>query len=331
MFDFVSFIPRAVMQGIPLLYGSTGETLTEKSGNLNLGIPGIMYVGAISGVIGGFLYESSLSSPDAIRALPAILIPLVCSMVGSLLMGLLYCFLTVTLRANQNVTGLALTTFGVGFGTFFGGSLIKLSGSSMPYLALSASSAIYRRTLPFAESTGWFGQIFLSYGFLAYAAIIVSLGVAYILKRTRVGLHLRAVGESPNTADAAGINVNRYKYVATCVGSMIAGLGGLYYVMDYSSGIWANNAFGDRGWLAIALVIFSIWRPNVGILSSILFGGLYILHMYIPTGMNLAIKEIYKMLPYVVTIIVLVVTSVRNKRENQPPQSLGLPYFREER
>ena len=331
MFDFVSFIPRAVMQGIPLLYGSTGETLTEKSGNLNLGIPGIMYVGAISGVIGGFLYESSLSSPDAIRALPAILIPLVCSMVGSLLMGLLYCFLTVTLRANQNVTGLALTTFGVGFGTFFGGSLIKLSGSSMPYLALSASSAIYRRTLPFAESTGWFGQIFLSYGFLAYAAIIVSLVVAYILKHTRMGLHLRAVGESPNTADAAGINVNRYNYVATCVGSMIAGLGGLYYVMDYSSGIWANNAFGDRGWLAIALVIFSIWRPNVGILSSILFGGLYILHMYIPTGMNLAIKEIYKMLPYVVTIIVLVVTSVRNKRENQPPQSLGLPYFREER
>ncbi|MBR1606553.1 MAG: ABC transporter permease [Clostridia bacterium] len=331
MFDFVSFIPRAVMQGIPLLYGSTGETLTEKSGNLNLGIPGIMYVGAISGVIGGFLYESSLSSPDAIKALPAILIPLVCSMIGSLLMGLLYCFLTVTLRANQNVTGLALTTFGVGFGTFFGGSLIKLSGSSTPYLALSASSAIYRRTLPFAESTGWFGQIFLSYGFLAYAAIIISLVVAYILKHTRMGLHLRAVGESPNTADAAGINVNRYKYVATCVGSMIAGLGGLYYVMDYSSGIWANNAFGDRGWLAIALVIFSIWRPNVGILSSILFGGLYILHMYIPTGMNLAIKEIYKMLPYVVTIIVLVVTSVRNKRENQPPQSLGLPYFREER
>ena len=331
MFDFISFIPRAVVQGIPLLLGSTGETLTEKSGNLNLGIPGIMYVGAISGVIGGFLYESSLSSPDAIRALPAILIPLVCSMIGSLLMGLLYCFLTVTLRANQNVTGLALTTFGVGFGTFFGGSLIKLSGSSMPYLALSASSAIYRRTLPFAVNTGWFGQIFFSYGFLAYAAIIISLVVAYILKHTRVGLHLRAVGESPNTADAAGINVNRYKYVATCVGSMIAGLGGLYYVMDYSSGIWANNAFGDRGWLAIALVIFSIWRPNVGILSSILFGGLYILHMYIPTGMNLAIKEIYKMLPYVVTIIVLVVTSVRNKRENQPPQSLGLPYFREER
>jgi len=331
MFDFVSFIPRAVMQSIPLLYGSTGETLTEKSGNLNLGIPGIMYVGAISGVIGGFFYESSLPSPAAFNPLWAVLIPLFASLLGSLLMGLLYCFLTVTLRANQNVTGLALTTFGVGFGNFFGGSLIKLSGNSMPYLALSQTSIAFRTALPGADSTGWFGKIFLSYGFLAYLAIILSLAAAWVLRRTRVGLHLRAVGESPNTADAAGISVGRYKYAATCVGSMIAGLGGLYYVMDYASGIWSNNAFGDRGWLAIALVIFTIWRPNVGVLSSFLFGGLYILHMYIPSGMNLAVKELYKMLPYVVTIIVLVITSMRNKRENQPPSSLGLSYFREER
>ena len=139
------------------------------------------------------------------------------------------------------------------------------------------------------------------------------------------------MGESPNTADAAGINVNRYKYVATCTGSMIAGLGGLYYVMDYACGVWSNDAFGDRGWLAIALVIFTIWRPNVGVLSSLLFGGLYILYLYIPTGMNLSIKELYKMLPYIVTIVVLVISSMRNKRENQPPASLGLAYFREER
>ena len=161
--------------------------------------------------------------------------------------------------------------------------------------------------------------------------IVVALLSAFIIKRTRVGLHLRAVGENPNTADAAGINVIRYKYAATCIGCMIAGLGGLYYVMDYASGIWANDAFGDRGWLAIALVIFTIWRPDVGVLASFLFGGLYILHMYIPSGMNLAVKELYKMLPYVVTIIVLVLSSLRNKRENQPPASLGLPYFREER
>ena len=319
------------MQGMPLLYGSTGETLTEKSGNLNLGIPGTMYVGAISGVIGAFLYQHALAPGQAISPFWAIAIPLFSSLLGSLLMGLLYSFLTVTLRANQNVTGLALTTFGVGFGNFFGGSLIKLTGSDMAYLALSDVSNLFRTPLPGADSTGWFGKIFLSYGFMAYLGIAIAIVCAYVLKHTRVGLQLRAVGEDPNTADAAGVNVTRYKYVATCVGSMIAGLGGLYYVLDYANGIWSNGAFGDRGWLSIALVIFTIWRPNVGVVASILFGGLYILHMYIPTGMNLAVKEIYKMAPYVVTIIVLIVTSMRSRRENQPPAHLGLAYFREER
>ncbi|MBR4474468.1 MAG: ABC transporter permease [Oscillospiraceae bacterium] len=329
MFDIISFIPRAVVQGIPLLLGSTGETLTEKSGNLNLGIPGIMYVGAISGVIGSFFYEQAHGAD--LNSLVAILIPISCCLLGSLLMGLLYCFLTVTLRANQNVTGLALTTFGVGFGNFFGGSLIKLSGSELPSIILTQTSNCFRRSLPIAEKLGWFGKLFLSYGFLTYVAVIIALAAAYVLRHTRTGLHLRAVGENPNTADAAGINVIRYKYAATCIGSMIAGLGGLYYVMDYASGVWANNAFGDRGWLAIALVIFTVWRPNVGVLASFLFGGLYIVHMYIPSGMNLAVKELYKMAPYVVTIIVLVLSSMRNKRENQPPASLGLAYFREER
>ena len=184
---------------------------------------------------------------------------------------------------------------------------------------------------PIAETTGWFGQVFLSYGFLAYLAIVIALLASYFLKHTRPGLHLRAVGESAATADAAGINVTKYKYLATCIGSMIAGLGGLYYVMDYACGVWSNNAFGDRGWLAIALVIFTIWRPNVSVLASILFGGCYILYIFIPTGTNLAIKELYKMLPYVVTLVVLIIVSLRKKREDQPPQSLGLAYFREER
>ena len=330
MFDIVAFIPRAVVQGIPLLLGSTGETLTEKSGHLNLGIPGVMYVGGICGVIGSFLYENNTPAESMSGAL-AIGIPLLCCLLGSLIMGLIYCFLTVTLRANQNVTGLALTTFGVGFGNFFGGSLIKLTGSEVPNIALSATSAYFSKHLAVADKLGWFGKIFLSYGFLAYTAIVIALIAAYVLKHTRVGLHLRAVGENPGTADAAGINVNKYKYIATCVGCMIAGLGGLYYVMDYACGVWSNDAFGDRGWLAIALVIFTVWRPNVGILSSILFGGLYILHLFIPTGMNLSVKELYKMLPYVVTLIVLIITSMRNKKENQPPAALGLSYFREER
>ena len=327
MFDFVSFFPRAVVQSIPLLLGSTGETLTEKSGNLNLGIPGIMYVGGICGVIGAFLYEQSSSMNGAL----AVLIPLVCCLLGAGLMGLLYCFLTVTLRANQNVTGLALTTFGVGFGNFFGGSLIKLTGAEVPSIALTATSNYFRKPLPFAKNLGVIGELFFSYGFLTYVAIAIALIASYVLKKTRIGLQLRSVGESPATADAAGINIARYKYAATVLGSMIAGLGGLYYVMDYACGVWSNDAFGDRGWLAIALVIFTIWRPNVGILSSMLFGGLYILYLYIPTGTFLAVKELYKMLPYLVTIVVLVMTSMRNKREDQPPASLGVPSFREER
>ena len=325
-----TFIQRAVMQGIPLLFGSTGEIITEKSGNLNLGIPGIMYVGGISGVIGAFLYENSLATPEDANAFMAISIPLLCSMLGSLIMGLIYCFLTVTLRANQNVTGLAITTFGVGFGNFFGGSLIKLVDTDVPSIALTTTSNYFRTTLPFAESTGWFGKIFLSYGFLAYAAIIIALACAFFLNRTRGGLHLRAVGESPATADAAGINVERTKYLATCIGSVIAGFGGLYYVMDYANGVWSNDGFGDRGWLAIALVIFAIWKPSSGILGSILFGGLYIIYLFIP-GLALRTQELFKMLPYVVTIIVLIFVSIRNKKENQGPQSLGLSYFREER
>ena len=328
-FDFVSFFPRAVMQGIPLLFGSTGEILTEKSGNLNLGIPGIMYVGGISGVIGSFFYEQSAGGQ--LNGFLAVMIPILCSLLGSLLMGLLYCFLTVTLRANQNVTGLAMTTFGVGVGNFFGGSLIKLTNSEVPSIALSKTSLFFKTTLPGADSTGWFGQLFLSYGFLAYLAILIAIGASFFLNRTRAGLHLRAVGESASTADAAGINVTKYKYLATCIGSMIAGLGGLYYVMDYANGVWSNNAFGDRGWLAIALVIFTIWRPNVSILASILFGGLYILNIYLPTGTQMAVKELYKMLPYVITLVVLIIVSLRKKREDQPPASLGLSYFREER
>lgn len=328
MFDLVAFIPRAIMQGMPLLFGCTGETISEKAGSLNLGIPGVMYVGGISGVIGSFLYEQSCSG--ALNPFLAIFIPMVSCLVGSLLMGLLFGMLTVTLRANQNVVGLAMTTFGVGFGNFFGGSLMKLTGSSVPSIALSRTSSYFSKTLPVADDLGWFGKIFLSYGFLTYLAIAIAIITAYVLGHTRTGLQLRAVGENPATADAAGINITKYKYFAICIGCMIAGFGGLFYVMDYASGVWSNDAFGDRGWLAIALVIFTLWKPNLAIFGSILFGGLYILHLFMP-GAGMATKELYKMLPYIVTIIVLIFTSIRKRREDQPPESLGLPYFREDR
>ena len=323
----VAFIQRAVVQGIPLLFGSTGEILTEKSGNLNLGTAGVMYVGGITGVIGAFLYEQNATQMNTFLT---ILIPILAPMLGSLVMGLIYSFLTVTLRANQNVTGLALTTFGVGFGNFFGGSLIKLTNSDVPSVALTATSLAFKKAFPFASKLGWFGEIFLSYSFLAYVAIAIAIIVSIYFNRTRSGLNLRAVGENPATADAAGINVGKYKYISICLGSIIAGFGGLYYVMDYACGVWSNNAFGDRGWLAIALVIFAIWRPNLSILGSILFGGLFIVHNYIP-NLSMSDQELFKMTPYLVTIIVLIVISMLKKREFQPPQSLGLSYFREDR
>ena len=323
----VAFIQRAVVQGIPLLFGSTGEILTEKSGNLNLGTAGVMYVGGITGVIGAFIYEQNATQMNTFLT---VLIPILSSILGSLVMGLIYSFLTVTLRANQNVTGLALTTFGVGFGNFFGGSLIKLTKSDVPSVTLTATSLAFKKALPFASKLGWFGEIFLSYSFLAYVAIAIAIIVSFYFNRTRSGLNLRSVGENPATADAAGINVGKYKYISICLGSIIAGFGGLYYVMDYACGVWSNNAFGDRGWLAIALVIFAIWRPNLSIIGSILFGGLFIVHNYIP-NLSMSDQELFKMTPYLVTIIVLIVISMLKKRDFQPPQSLGLSYFREDR
>ena len=288
-----------------------------------------MYMGGAMGLGAAFYYERLAG--EATVGVVAVLLALLFAFLAGALCALIFSFLTITLRANQNVTGLAMTTFGVGFGNFFGGSLIRLTDSEVPSIALTATSSFFKASLPFADDLGWFGSIFLSYGALAYIAVIIALACSYFLKRTRSGLNLRAVGEDPATADAAGINVTLYKYKATCVGCMIAGLGGLYYVMDYANGIWSNDAFGDRGWLAIALVIFTMWRPAVGILASILFGGLYILHLFIPTGTNLAIKELYKMLPYLVTIAVLIIVSLKKSRENQPPAHLGLSYFREER
>ena len=322
---FAFFVNRAIMQGTPLLFGATGEIVTEKSGNLNLGIPGIMYMGAISGVIGTFFYENS---PIFIPAV-GVFVALISCLLGSLLASLIYCFLTITLRANQNVTGLALTTFGVGFGNFFGGSLIKITKSSVPYIALSETGSAFSWHLPFADGMGWVGTLFFSYGFMVYLAIVLAILTSCFLNKTRRGLYLRAVGENPATADAAGIDVSRYKYYATCAGGMIAGLGGLFFIMDYSGGVWSNNGFGDRGWLAIAIVIFAIWRPSLAIPASYLFGALYILFHYLSLPMKMI--PILQMLPYVVTILALIVTSVRKKRENQPPASLGLSYFREER
>ena len=324
-----SFIKQAIIQGIPLLYGSTGEILTEKSGNLNLGIPGIMYIGGISGVIGAYFYEKAVVD---INPFLCVMIPLLCSILGSVLMALIYCFLTVTLRANQNVTGLALTTFGMGVANFFGVFILNGASYTAAPLAYKAFSAM----IPVLSGLGVVGEVLFSYGFLAYAAIVLAVVLHWFFTRPRAGLNLRAVGENPATADAAGINVTLYKYVATCTGAAICGVGGLYYVLDYNQGIWATTGQIEAlGWLAVALVIFTTWKPLNAIWGAYLFGVLYWLYQFLPSLLGITVAsymtDLIQMLPYVVTIVVLIVVSLRKKKENQPPAHLGLAYFREER
>ena len=321
-----TFIQKAIVQGIGILFGSIGEIVTEKSGNLNLGIPGLMYMGGIAGLLGAFWYEAHAAVPVPFVGM---LVSLVFALLISALGALIYSFLTITLRANQNTVGLALTTFGIGFGNFWGGSISKLAGG-VGQVSVAATASAYQATIPGLSKIPVIGKIFFSYGFLTYFAIVIAFLAAFILLKTRVGMNLRSIGENPGAADAAGINIEKYKYIATVAGGAIAGLGGLYFVMEYLGGTWTNNGFGDRGWLAVALVIFSLWDSRKAILGAILFGALYILYMYIP-GLSRAVQELFKMSQYLVTIIVLVITSMKRKRENQAPEMLGVAYFREER
>ena len=327
MKQFIALFNAAIVFGTVILFGATGEILTEKSGNLNLGVPGIMYLGGIAGLISAFFYEAKAVHPTAGVA---ILLSLICAFAAAALGGLIFSFLTTTLRANQNVTGLTLTIFGSGVANFFGGSLDKLAGG-VGQVSVAITSGGYRANIPALANLGAVGKLFFSYGFLVYVAIAIAIFIQWFLNKTRAGLNLRAVGESPSTADTAGINVTKNKYLATCIGAGISGIGGLYYVMDYTNGTWANDrGIEGLGWLAVALVIFATWKSISAIWGSYLFGILFWVYLYIPHLTRSSI-ELFKMLPYVVTIIVLIVISLRNREENQPPPSLGLSYFREDR
>lgn len=327
MDSFVSLIQAAVVFGTVIMFGCIGEIMSEKAGNLNLGVPGIMYIGAIASLASVFAYETHVAEPNKIIC---VVIALVSCFGASALAGLIYSFLTITLRANQNVTGLTLTIFGSGIANFFGGSLNKMAGG-VGQISVAATSGAFRTRIPGLSSLGYFGKIFFSYGFMVYVAIIIAIVINHFLKKTRAGLNLRAVGENPATADAAGVNVIKYKYFATVIGAGISGLGGLYYVMDYIKGTWANDGTIEKlGWLAVALVIFAVWKSVNAIWGAYLFGLLYWAYFYIP-NLTRASQELFKMIPYVVTIIVLLVVSLRKKKENQAPAHLGLSYFREER
>ena len=327
MTQFLSLFNNAIVFGTVILFGALGEIITEKSGNLNLGVPGIMFLGGIAGLAAAFFYETYAAAPIGFVSL---LLSFFAAFLAAALGGLIYSFLTISLRANQNVTGLTLTIFGSGLANLYGGSLNKMAGG-VGQISVGLTSKAYRAYIPALANLGAVGKALFSYGFMAYLAIILALLASWFLNKSRAGLNLRAVGESPATADAAGINVIKYKYLATCIGAGISGLGGLYYAMDYIKGTWTTDGTIEAlGWLAVALVIFATWKPARAIWAAYLFGILYWAYNYIG-GLTRASIELFKMLPYVVTIIVLIVVSLRHSKEAQPPASLGLSYFREER
>lgn len=325
------FLVSAINISIVFLFGCVGETVTEKSGHLNLGIPGIMCMGTLGGAFGVGLYMNGLADVSSAVWILLLLSAVFFAMLFAAFGGLIYAFLTVTLRCNQNITGLAITTFGAGLTDYFMAVIDKTR--------FTPASTLIRKSLvdvfPSLENLGWFADIFLSHGALVYIGIAVAVVIAVLLRKTRVGLNLRAVGENPATADAAGINVNAYKYASILIGAAIAGLGGLFYVMDNTAGSWENSStISALGWLSIALVIFAVWKPDLAVFGSFIFGLLYVFGSYSSLfGIitSLAGRELLQLLPYVVTIIVLIVTSIVGKKETQPPAALGQNYFREER
>ena len=324
--DILNLIFAAVITGTPLLFGTVGETLSEKSGNLNLGVEGMMYMGGAFGLSGVFLYESAVgfaSGPVAV------VVGILASFAAGAFGALLFSFLTITLRVNQNVTGLALAIFGTGVGQFTG-ELMRIKAGGFVSVSNALKDVFSKSPFPqFLQDLPVVGKIVFGYNIFVYLGIIMAVGIAFFLNHTRKGLYLRAVGESPATADAAGINVGRYKYLSTVIGGGISGIGGMVYIMTIAGCVWNHEGLAGEGWLAVALVIFCLWSPLRALWGSALFGGLMIL--YLRLQLPFIPGQLYKILPYVVTVIVLVAVSMKRRRENQPPASLGLAYFREER
>lgn len=326
----VSYISTAIPFAIIFLYGCLGEIISEKSGHLNLGLPGVMCMGAFGGCLFVSNYLGSFSNAQNANYFLVVLLSLMGAMIFGTLGGLIYAFLTVSLKCNQNITGLALTTFGSGFASYFMGSF----KTDLQKANFTKASKIISKYMPIGDKTGWFGKVFLSYGILVYLAIALCIITTLIFNKTRVGLNLRAVGENPATADAMGVNVNKYKYCSILIGSAIAGIGGIYYIVN-NSGVWDNSSTLEAyGWLALALVIFTTWRPVIAIFGAFLFG---LLDRFGSFAFLFNIKlnpfgdVLMKILPYLVTIIVLIVTSIIGKKETQPPTSLGQNYFKEDR
>ncbi len=321
---FITFLQYSIRYSTVYLFGCTGEIIMEKSGHLNLGVPGIMCAGTAGGCLGVSLYMNALPLDADPNYLLLILIGVLSAFVFGAFLGAIYAFLTVSLHCNQNITGLAITTFGGGFTQFIMDNYVAKD-------RFNVASTYIAKYLPFANNLGDFGTLLLSYGILVYLAIAIAIVTSILLKRTKIGLNLRAIGENPATADAAGINISKYKYLAILIGSGIAGIGGFFFTMDISQGAYESYAEIEAlGWLSIALVIFTVWRPALAILGSVLFGALSSLPHFIRITASTS-NALMSLIPYIVTVLVLIILSITGRKSVQPPAALGLNYFREER
>ena len=322
-----SFIHNIVVYNIPLLYGTVGEIVVEKSGSLNLGVEGIMAVGAIFGYIVG-CYTNSLG------------VGILVSFIAGALCGLLFAVLTVSLQANQNITGLTLTTFGLGIYFFVGNGLKSVAWPVMgDYPGIKNGFADI--AIPGLSKIPVLGHGLFNHNIMIYLGVAIAVALWWYLNYTNPGLRLRSVGENPAAADSVGINVKRTKYLHICLGCGIMGIGGYYMGLNMSGSFNSNCWINGYGWIAVALVIFANWNPSLAILGTFVFGFFNTLRV---SGSSLAAAfpgalgwlaviptQVYQALPFIITAIVLVVSSIRTKKGSGLPAALGVNYFREER
>ena len=230
--------------------------------------------------------------------------------------------------ADQNVTGLTLTIFGIGFSNFVGDFVREKSGSTSLKLPEGILDSLGKVEIPFLTDIPVLGKLLFNYNIFVYLGVAAAILCAIYLHRTKAGLNVRAVGENPAAADAAGIPVTKLKYLNLMLGGGLCGIGGAYCSMIICNGVWVTSCVNGLGWIAVALVIFATWNPNRAILAALVFGGFSVLKYYVPQVIP---SSIFDMIPFLMTIVVLVVTSIRFSKENAQPKSCGVNYFREER
>jgi general nucleoside transport system permease protein len=307
----------AIVYGTPLLYAALGELLAERSGVLNLGVEGMMLVGAAM----GFFIVQRFHVPGPLALAAAIA---VAALAGAIVASI-HAFLVITLRASQIVSGLAITIFAgaAGLSSYLANDLD---------LAQSPARHVFGPILPQSlQDLPVAGPLLFAQTALVYASWVLTVAVAFYLARTRPGLELRAVGEAPGAADAVGINVTAYRYAHTLVGGALAGVGGACFSLSITPQ-WLDGLTGGAGWIAIALVIFAFWRPDLCLVGAYVFGAFSALPFILQARGVTVAPELFQALPYVMTIVVLVAVSTGSvKRHLGAPAALGQPYVREER